>query len=176
MTLSKIDLYRELESSLPKSTEEQRKVWAEIIIEQHIDLEEFAGLLHAEKKTATRFLWMLSRVGLTRPKKLFDALPFLLEFSEDLDPYYRTSFANFWLIAGVPPENEGKVITICFGWLLSPETNVTIKARAMLVLFKLTGKYPELKNELKLSLADQKDTYSKDFQKRAEKILRQLVD
>jgi len=176
MTLSKTDFYSELESSLPKSTEEHRKVWAEIIIEQDIDLKELAGLLHSEKKIATRFLWMLSRVGMINPGKLFASLPFLLEFSKDLDLYYRTSFANFWLIAGIPPENEGKVIELSFGWLLSPGINITIKARAVLVLFKLTEKYPELKNELRLCIIDQKDKYSKDFQKRAEKILRELGD
>ncbi len=174
MTLSRTDLYRELESALPKSTEEQRKVWAEMIVEQDIDLKELSGLLHSEKKTATRFLWMLSRIGMINPGKLFAELPFLLEFSKDLDPYYRTSFANFWLIAGIPTENEGKAIDMSFEWLLSPEVNITIKARAVLVLFKLTEKYPELKNELRLCIIDQKDKYSKDFQKRAGKILREL--
>ncbi|MDF3026029.1 MAG: hypothetical protein K0S23_336 [Fluviicola sp.] len=171
---SNTEFYKELESVLPTSLGDQRKIWVASIIEKNIDIRDLASLLNGEYKVASRFLWLLSEIGLARPDKLFAALPFLLDFTDNMNPVYKTSFANFWLIAGIPPENEGKAIDMSFQWLLSNETNVTIKSRSVLVLFKLTKKYPEIKEELKLCLEDQMDKYSNDFRKRAVKILREL--
>jgi hypothetical protein len=166
--------YKELEAILPASLGNQRKIWVTAIIEKDIDIRDLSGLLNAEYKVASRFLWLLSEIGLECPDKLFAALPFLLDFTDNMNPVYKTSFANFWLIAGIPPENEGKAIDMSFQWLLSNETNVTIKSRAVLVLFKLTKKYPELKDELRLCLMDQMDKHSNEFKKRVIKILREL--
>lgn len=173
-TFSNTDFYNELESSLSGSTEEQRKIWALAIIENNLDLRDLSGLLFCEKKTATRFLWLLGRIGMTSPNKLVSVLPFLLVLSDDLDPAYKTSFANFWLLAGVPSENEGKAIDLMFQWLLSAETNVTIKSRSIFVLFKLTKKYPELKDELKFCLIDQMDKHTADFKKKVVKVLLEM--
>lgn len=168
------DFYNELEYSLPKSTEEQRQTWSTTIIEQDLDLKDLSRLLFCEKKVATRFLWMLSGIGMIKASKLFEVLPFLLELSGKLDPAYQTAFANYWLIAGIPLENEGKAIDLSFQWLMDPGIKVTIKSRALFVLVRLAEKYPELKNELILCLEDQQDKHSKDFRKRALKVLNEL--
>lgn len=60
-------------------------------------------------------------------------------------------------------------------WLLATDTNVSIKSRSLSVLFRLTKKYPELKKELKLSLEDLMDKHSKEFKKKAVKIITELV-
>jgi len=171
---SNTEFYKELESSLPGSTGAQRKIWVTAIVEKDLDIKELSGLLKCNYKIASRFQWLLSEIGEFNPGKLFKELPFLLDFFDQLNPLYKTSFANYWLIAGVPPENEGKAIDMLFQWVLSTETNVTIKSRSILVLFKLTEKYPELKGELKLCLKDQMNKYSIDFEKRATKILMKI--
>jgi hypothetical protein len=79
-------------------------------------------------------------------------------------------------MAGVPAENDSEAIDLLFKWLLSKETNVTIKSRSLHVLFKLSKKYPEIKNELKFCIEDQMDKYSNDFRKKSIKILRELSD
>lgn len=174
VNFSHTNFYKELESSLATSTEEQRKVWATTIIEKEIDIKGLSKLLRNERRIAARFLWLLSGVGILNPNKLFIELPFLLDLCHQLNPIYKTSFANFWLIAGIPSENEGEAIDLLFKWLLSNDTNITIKSRSLLVLFNLTKKYPELKNELKICLEDQIDRHSNDFKKRANKILIKL--
>ncbi|HUZ61446.1 MAG TPA: hypothetical protein VMU83_21905 [Hanamia sp.] len=166
--------YKELESSLPTSTAQQRKIWATTILEKNINIKDLSELLKDEQKTAIRFLWMLSDVGILNPNKLFMELPFLLNLCNELNHIYKTSFASYWLYAGVPSVNEGEAIDLLFQWLLSPDTNVTIKSRSIPVLFKLTKKYPELKNELAICLKDQMDKYTNDFKKRASKILMQI--
>jgi hypothetical protein len=168
---SKTEFYKELESSLSTSNGEQRKKWATTIIQKNLDLKKLSELLKCEHKTASRFLWLLSDIGILNPKTLLAELPFLYHQCERLHPAYRTSFASFWLYVGVPHENEGQAIDLLFQLLRSDETTVTIKSRALSVLFSLTKKYPDLKNELRMCLAGLMDKHSKAFKKRASKIL-----
>ena len=74
----------------------------------------------------------------------------------------------------VGDQNEARAIDLLFSWLQSANTNVTTKSRALLVLFRLTKKYPELRNELKICIEEQMDRYTVDFAKRAKKILNEL--
>lgn len=166
--------YKELQALLISSDASQRKKWATSIVEKDIDLEELSDLLKEEKKIAIRFLWFLTEIGMIDPDKLFEFLPFLLKLCDQLDPAYKQSFASYWLIAGIPKTQEPKAIDLCFDWLMSADTNITIKSRSIWVLQKLCKKYPELKNELKLCIKHQMDKYSKDFEKRAVKILTEL--
>ncbi len=166
--------YKELELLLPTSSAEQRRKWSATIIEKDIDVKDLAPLLKGEQQVATRFLWLLSELGTIHPNKLLVELPFLLEFCEQLNPVYKTSFASFWHITGVPEANEGQAIDLLFQLLLSTDTNVTIKSRSIWVLVKLLKKYPELKEELVLCLNDQMDKYSKDYKKRVAKILLEI--
>lgn len=174
-TNSNAELYNELKLSLPESTSAKRKIWAAAIVEKGLDIKTFSKLMWCENRIASRFLWLLSEIGEIDADKLLKALPFLLELSDEITHLdFKKSFATFWLIAGVPLENEARAIDLLFGWLQSPDTNVTTKSRALKVLFNITKKYPELSNELKLCLEAQVDANTKDFRKRAMKILSQL--
>ncbi len=172
--INSVEFYKELEYSLSASTCEQRKVWATTILEKNIDIKSLSELLKGEQKTAIRFLWMLSDIGILNPNKLLIELPFLLNLCSELNHSYKTSFASYWLYTGVPTVNEGEAIDLLFQWLLSTDKNVTVKARSFLVLSKLTKKYPEIKNELAFCLKDQMGKHSKSFKKRASKILEQI--
>ena len=165
------EFHNELKSSLLESTKEIRKEWIAIILENNIEIKSFFDLLKSDHKIAIRFLWFLSEIGLTNQEKLLSELPILFKEYENLHPRYKTSFASFWYLVGVPQENEGKAIDLLFHWLLSNQTNVTTKSRSLSVLFKLTQKYPELKNELVFSLKDQMHKCTKSFEKKANKIL-----
>lgn len=162
---------QELKTSLPKSSYEQRKMWAIYILEKNIDLKELAELLKYEKEIATKFLWMLSDIAILSPNRLLKELPYLMNFCSTINQDYKTYFASYWLYVGVPFENEGEAIDLLFQFIVSPKTNITTKSRSVLVLFKLAKKYPELKNELRYSLKDQLNKYSKDYDKRITKIL-----
>lgn len=170
-TFSRDRFREELKSSLASSSGAERKSWALTIISEDIPLIDLFPLLSYEGKTASHFLWLVSDVGLQHPEKLCAELPVLFEYVEQNHPQYLSSFASWWHYVGVPEENEAKAIDHLFKWFLSAETTVTIKTRALWVLVELSKKYPDLKQELKLCLSDQMDKYSKDFKKRAEKIL-----
>jgi hypothetical protein len=172
---SNIEFYNELETDLPTSSAAQRKAWASVIINNDLDIKNLSMLLHCNKKIALRFSWLLSEVGALNPDKLLAALPYLLNQSDQIDHFnFIESFATYWLISGVPLENESKAIDLLFQWVLSSQINVTTKSRSLKVLINITEKYPELKNELSICLHDQIDKHSKGFEKKAIKVLTEL--
>ncbi len=171
----KSEFYHHLQKRLPKSTAADRTTWASQIVEEEISLRELSDLLQCKREVATRFLWLLSDVGDVDSAYLLKELPFLFELSSTIQHLnIRPAFAKYWLLAGVPPENEGEAMDLLFGWLLSSETKVTLKSNAIFALLRLIQKYPELKQELKLSLEEQLGKYSLNFDKRLEKVLKGL--
>lgn len=75
---------------------------------------------------------------------------------------------------GVPTENEGAWIDICFDFLLDPDQAVAVKVHAMEIAFRITKKHPDLKNEL-LDVLDQfYEVSSYAFQARARKVKKGL--
>jgi hypothetical protein len=168
------DLYEELLGSLPSSDGVKRKLWAERIVYESIDLKLLYGLLREDKKVATRFLWLLSDIGLLAPGYLLLQLPDLFAYCQHNHKDYLSSFASYWLYVGVPEQQEAQAIDVLFQCLYSGQSNTTLKSRSMWVLAKLSQKHPELKNELRFCLEDQKDKYTADFAKRVDKILLQI--
>lgn len=117
----------------------------------------------------------MSKVGELESKKLLEFLPTLLELrKKKTHKNTEGTFANFWLLVGIPVENESEAIGLLFEWLNSSKVNVTGKSRSMQVLNILSYKYPEIKNELKLCLEFQKDKYSSNYQEKVRKMLAQL--
>ena len=166
---------KELSIALPTSSAQQRKAWAVIIVEEKMSLRKLSDLLFLENKIASRFLWLLTGIGELDNQKLMDELVFLFDRCIPLDHIkIEASFANYWLICGVPVEKEAEYIDCLFKWLNSSESNMTTKSRSLFVLFELTKKYPDMCNELKLVIHEQRDRNTVDFKKRANKILAQL--
>jgi len=50
----------------------------------------------------------------------------------------------------IPEDIEGITLDLCFQQLENPKTAIAIKVFAMTAIFNLSGKYPEIKPELKL--------------------------
>ena len=164
-----------LKNNLPTSTEIDRIKWANELIGQEIELNSLSDLYLCDYKIASRYLWFLSKVGELDSKKLLHYLPALMELRKNkIHKNTEASFANFWLIAGVPKENESEAIDLLFDWINSPKVNVTGKARSMQALYQLTYKYPELKKELQICLEFQADKYSSNYQEKVRKIMGQL--
>lgn len=167
------NFYKELEKGLPDSSYAQRKVWAKTILVEEISIESLVPLLNTEKRLASRFLYLLSDIGEINPKRLLADLPYLFALSKTIKHLnIQPAFPSFWNIADVPKENEGEAIDLLFKYFNDPKLNTTTKSRALFVLLRLVKAYPELKNELKLSLEDQKDRYSASFRQRCEGALK----
>jgi hypothetical protein len=74
----------------------------------------------------------------------------------------------------IPEELMGAVADICFKFLNSAKEAIAVKVFAMDVLLNIVGKFPEMKEELKISIKDQLPFGSAGFQNRGTKILKLL--
>lgn len=167
--------YNHLLKKLASSSGQDRKQWGEQIAAEDIDVMELMPLLRADKKTAYRFSWLLSDIGEAAPQKLFSVLDYAFSKRQQVDiPGFEQQFAKYWRIAGIPQQDEGTAIDLLFQWLAAPATGVHIKAVSMEVLYRLTGAYPELKNELIFTLHDQLEHNTPTFKKQAQKLLKKL--
>lgn len=165
-------IYEQLESNLITSDAKERMTWAKQIVDTGIDLKALSiHFLNEEKKTALRFSWLLSDIGVVSKESLFAVLPYLFEQRDATSisefPY---QFVKYWRICGVPDKNKGAAIDLMFQWLMEPKQSTHIKTICLTVLYDLTQEYPELKNELRLCIEEQKAT-SVSFKKTADKIL-----
>jgi hypothetical protein len=163
------------ESLVTEDTEENRKYWADYIISNNIPILSLAEIIHADKKTAMRFSWMVGDICEKAPAIVYPAIiKFFSERARIKIPNYDRSLAKMFWLSGVPEEIEGEAIDELFKWLSDPVINVSTKVYSMEALNKLGIKYPDLKHELKLVLEEEFDRNTIAFKKRADKLLRSL--
>ncbi len=165
-------IYQELQAQLPTSDGADRRRWAKQIIVQGADLKELCQLVFEEKKTATRFSWLLSDVGIEDAKQLFDVLPYLFAQRDKTDiPNFEQQFAKYWRICGIPEDDKGTAIDLMFQWLTDPHVSTHIKTVSLDVLRELIKEYPELKNELQLCLEQLPEDIPVSLKKAMKKIM-----
>ena len=173
--MSKPTLYEELQVSLPESNAADRAKWAKQIIQEDLDVSQLLELATNQKEIASRFLWLLSDIAEVNLQTLQDILPALWALKEHIDPELMPhSFSKYWRLCGPAEEHEGEAIDLLFTWLTDPKRNITVKTNSMLALHQLTEKYPDLKNELRLSLESQLKNFSANFDKKVLRVLSQL--
>jgi hypothetical protein len=71
-------------------------------------------------------------------------------------------------------EDQGLLIDLCFGYLVSELYPVAVKVHAMQIVYNHTLIYPELKEELITVIEDQVENNSVGFKSRGLRIIRQL--
>ena len=169
------NLYEELHAKLATSDGADRRNWGRLVAEHDIDMEGLVPLLFAERKTAQRFVWLLSDIGIANAEKLFSVLSYAFEKRHETEiPDFEQQFVKYWRIAGVPGQDKGAAIDLMFNLLTNPTVGPHIKSVSVEVLHSLTKEYPDLVNELKLCLEHELDKNTDAFRKKAEGILRAL--
>jgi hypothetical protein len=113
-------------------------------------------LQESEPKVAFNILWSLR--NLTDFE--LDALPNLVELILDLFRKFPTNQSILRDGVGllqntiIPPEVEGEVFDVCFGFLQDNSQTIAVKAFSMTVCFNLAKKHSELLKELELQIKD----------------------
>lgn len=74
----------------------------------------------------------------------------------------------------VPPKYHGRVLDLCYSFLINKKEQVAIKVFSMTVLAGLAKNTPDLQKELKIIIEDQLPYTTAAFISRARKILKQL--
>ncbi|MBS1660637.1 MAG: hypothetical protein JST68_06260 [Bacteroidetes bacterium] len=74
----------------------------------------------------------------------------------------------------IPKKHQGRVMSICFDFIQSPETPIAVKAFSLTILSNLSVDYPEIKTELRLIIEDQYEHSTAAFRSRAKKVLKAM--
>ena len=165
----------ELEKHLPKSNGTQRKAWAKVVLEKGINMESLLDLTKREYPISSRFLWFLSDWAEVDLEGFSAVLPTLLAMRKEMVHVdSRPSFARYWNVYALPEENEAQAIDLLFNWLTAPDTNLSTKRNAGHILVRLTKKYPELKEELRLCLESEQGKHTKTFDRFIRSSLKKL--
>lgn len=106
------------------------------------------------------------------------ALPFLSQIIQNL-PQLESKGALRSLLRllcrfDIKEEDQGLLIDLCFGYMVSELYPVAVKVHAMQIIYNHTLIYPELKEELITVIEDQVDNNSVGFMSRGRRIIRQL--
>jgi hypothetical protein len=156
-------------------SEANRRRWQASIIERKTDMRTLMPLLDEDRFTQMRFLWLTGGLVETAPEIVRPVVAdFFAKRHTIAVPNYNRSLAKFFWLAGIPEELEAEATDELFGWILDAKTTTSAKSYAVLALHRLTEKYPELKNELKIVIEDQLRKNGTSFEKRAGKVLLQL--
>jgi hypothetical protein len=172
MTLEAIK--KEIRLNIGSSSSRYREQLATQILADGIPLQELIDLLLEEHPVSTRFSWLLGDISTQSPDKSKEILQacFGILPQVRIKNFDRTLAKQAMICGPDLPENlEGEIVHKLFDWLIDPTTSVSTKNHCLFALENLCKKYPELKAELITCINDQKVLYSKDFQRRADKVL-----
>ncbi|HEX2898165.1 MAG TPA: hypothetical protein VHS96_00445 [Bacteroidia bacterium] len=138
---------------LQDASDANLRQWGAHIVENDLALADLLALIHAEKKVATRFSWMLGGIVERDPQRLRPVIPYLFtRRKEILILNFERSLAKFFALAGIPSEIEGEAVEALFQWLMDPKVLLSTRIFAMAALDRYCVQQPELRNELRLVL------------------------
>lgn len=123
-----------------------------------------------------RASWPLSETVIAHPSLIRKHLKTLvrnLDRPGQHEAVKRNTVRIFQFI-NIPSALQGKVMDLCFNYLTSPIEKPAVKASALTVIYNLSQKHPDIRNEL-LAIIDQLwDQESKAFRSRASAIRKSL--
>lgn len=144
------------------------------------DKDRFAVLIglffRGEYRITQRAAWPLSYCIRAHPELIGPYLKRLLDNLKRKDIHVAVIRNTIRLLQDVeiPKKYQGRVMSICFDFVQSPETPIAVKAFSLTVLSHLAVDYPEIGPELKLIIADQWEHATPAFRSRAKRVLKQL--
>ena len=133
------DLLVQLKSCLAQSMSEQRKHWAQEIIDRQIPLQSLFSLWHADSKTAQRFMWLIGDVSERDPARVTPCMSFLFGLRDQMPfPGMHRSVAKWLLNTNVPEEVAAEATEQLFAWLSDEAEEIGCKHYATKALLNLS--------------------------------------
>lgn len=138
--------------------------------------DELMGLfLDDDLQISQRAAWILSHCFDENPWLIEKHLKVMVEnLKKPVNVAVKRNTVRVLQHVDIPEDLLGEMAEICFGFLNSGKETIAVKANSMTILYNIVKKYPELKDELKLSIEDQMPYESTGFKARGRKILTAL--
>jgi hypothetical protein len=143
------------------------------------DPQEFKKLVdiiyNCEAPLPQRASWLLTVISRKEPQLIKPYVPKFINSIQDfkIDGIKRNMMSAL-STQEIPAKLKGKILNICFDFVLSPTETVAVKVLSLDILLKFIKDYPELKNELKAAIEDQLPKTSVAFTSKGKKILKKL--
>jgi hypothetical protein len=137
----------------------------------------FAELMNlffgGEYRITQRAAWPMSycvrhHASLVKPyfKKLLDELEM-----KTGHPAAKRNIVRLFQFVEIPKRYQGRLMSICFGFIESPEGAIAVKAFSLTILENLCKQYPEILGEIKTIINTRWEQETPAFRSRAKKIL-----
>ena len=129
----------------------------------------------AEAPIPQRASWLLTIISRKHPELI---TPYVSKFIDTVSDFkiggIRRNIINALATQNIPKKQQGKVVNICFDFILSKTEPVAVKTLSLEVLSNIVKQYPELKEELKAAIEDQLPKTSVAFHARAKHVLKKI--
>ncbi|MDO9184946.1 MAG: hypothetical protein Q7W13_02965 [Bacteroidia bacterium] len=139
-----------------------------------VEFKKIIDIIYNEKAPLPqRASWLLSTINDKHPDLL---LPYISLFISSIkkikiDGIKRNMLAV--LASNKISKNlQGKLVNLCFDFLLSSDETVAVKVYAMQAIANIAKHHPELENELKAAIEDQLPKTTAAFHARAKRVLK----
>jgi hypothetical protein len=133
----------------------------------------FSLFLNDGYRVVQRAAWPLSYAAITHPpliKKHFGKLLRNLQ-KPNLHDAVKRNTVRLLQDIDIPVKYHGKVMNLCFDYIISPTEKVAVKAFSLTILQKLSHQYPDIKQELVTVIENRWPYETAAFKSRAKKIL-----
>ena len=166
--------YRSLLTNFPSGAEREF-----IIQEMGDSVEKFLKLLklslNEKDPLAWRAGWILDGSDELYPGLASDHISKIIQKLPDLKSTGTVrSLLRLLSRYKISEDDQGLLIDLCFGYMVSGFYPVAVKVHAMQIIFNHSLMYPELKKELVTVIEDQVGNNSVGFKSRGMRIIRQL--
>jgi len=165
---------RSLLTNIPSRVE--REIYMEAVGTSPAEVASLLQMIFEEKDPlAWRAAWILDGCDELHPGLVRDRIPNMIHRLPDLKSTGALrSLLRLMCRYEIPEEEQGLLIDLCFGYMVSELYPVAVKVHAMQIIFIHTLLYPELKEELQTVIVDQMENNSVGFRSRGNRILQQL--
>ncbi len=131
--------------------------------------------LHEKDPVAWRACWILDGSDELHPGLAGNHISMIINELPDLNSFGTLrSILRLLSRYQIPEDDQGLLIDLCLGYMVSELYPVAIKVHAMQIVYNHVLIYPELKHELKTVIEDQIDNNSVGFLSRGRRIIAQL--
>lgn len=124
---------------------------------------------------AWRAGWVLDNFARKHPIAI---KPYIKELTEILisTPHNGVRRHLTRILSDIDPRQieDGRVVDLCFSWLINPKIPVAVKANSMSIIANLTKIYPELAQELEIIINDAYEEETAGYKSRSRKIMQQI--
>ena len=136
----------------------------------------FHLFMHGEELVVQRAAWPVSYCVEAHPVLIKKHLKVLVQnlYREGLNGAVKRNTVRLLQYIDIPEKYHGPVMDNCFNFIEDPNEKPAVKAFSLTILQRLSERYPEIKNELKMIIEERFEQETAAFRSRAKKLLRNL--